>query len=131
MPAAEVTAVCSAIPTSKKRSGQRSLEGQQAGGPGHGGRDGHHVLALLADFEHGLVEGLRVALDGPGRFGRAGRRVKSTGVVQAFFFVVFRRPVAPPLLGHGRARRSARRTLAAWRSACSMPAMSWPSMGPT
>ncbi len=34
MPAAEVTAVCSAIPTSKKRSGQRAWNGSSPVGPG-------------------------------------------------------------------------------------------------
>ena len=99
MPAAEVTAFCSAIPTSKNRSGQRACEGQQPGRPGHGRGDGHHVGVGLADLEHGLVERLGVALGGPGRFGRPDGRVEDRGVVQALLVVVLGRAVAPALLG--------------------------------
>ena len=95
-----MTAACSAIPTSKNAVGPALAERQQARRPGHGGRNGDHVVTLFCYFDHGFAEGQRVALDGPGRFGRAGGRVKSTSVVQAFFFVVFGRPVARALFGY-------------------------------
>ncbi len=99
MPAAEVTAACSAIPTSKKRSGQRCPKGNKTGRPRHGGRNCHDVVPPLRYFEHRIAESERVTLDGLGRFGRPGRRVKGAGVVQALFLVFFRWPVATPFLG--------------------------------
>jgi hypothetical protein len=41
IPAATVTACCSAMPTSKNRSGKRASKGTTRW-PGHGGRHRHH-----------------------------------------------------------------------------------------
>jgi hypothetical protein len=128
MPAAAVTACCSAMPTSKYRSGKRCLEREQPGGPRHRRGDGDQPLVVLGCLHDGLGEGLRV----PGGHGlrRAQLRVEHRGVVQVLLVVVLGGRVALALLGedvhddgslelHGVAQRA------------SMASMSWPSMGPT
>src|SRR6202043_1848800 len=92
MPAAEVTAVCSAIPTSKNRSGHRPANGNKPVGPGmaapppttagQGRRHGHHRRVALPDVEHGLVERLRMPLGSRPPLGRPDRGVEDRGVVQ-------------------------------------------------
>ena len=70
-----------------------------------------------------------VAPGRPGRLGRADGGVEDRGVVQALLVVVLGRGVAATLLGqhvdHDRAVM-----VGDLARACSMRAMSWPSMGP-
>jgi hypothetical protein len=78
--------------------GPALTEGQESGRSGHGGRDGHDVGPALPGGEHGLVEGLRVALGVAPPLGRARRRIETGRVVQAFLIIGFGRAVPPPLL---------------------------------
>ena len=55
MPAAAVTACCSAMPTSMHRSGNRSRK-EETGGVGHGGGDRHELGVLVAELHEGLGE---------------------------------------------------------------------------
>ena len=109
--------------------GELGLEGEEPGGSGHRRGDGHDLGPLPGRVEHGAGEGVGVR----GRRDR-GRRGHRGGlhleVVQALDVVLFGRGVAPALLGDARGPRWARPTRWRGASACSMPAMSWPSIGP-
>ena len=63
-PAADVIACCSAMPTSKKRSGNRCAERRQPGRTRHGGGDRHDVAALGAVVDQRLG---RKPTSSPGR----------------------------------------------------------------
>ena len=119
MPAAAVTACCSAMPTSMQPAGEALAEGQQAGGVGHGRGDGDQLGVLLALLDQRLGE----------RRGVGAGLGLATHVVQPLDRVVLRRRVPAALLGQhvhdDRAvvlRGVAERPLE--------PATSWPSNGP-
>ena len=118
MPAAAVTACCSAMPTSKKRSGKRSSNGSRPVESGHGRGDGDELGSCLGLLDDRLGEGLRVA--GRHRLRRPDCRVEHRRVVEVLLVVVLGRRVAPALLGEhvddDRARRTRRRCAAPSRA---------------
>ena len=96
MPAAPVTACCSAMPTSKKRSGKRSWNGMSPVGPGIAA-----VIATSSRVGFGLLddrlgEGLGVA--GGHRLRRADGGVEHRRVVEVLLVVVLGGRVAAALL---------------------------------
>ena len=97
MPAAPVTACCSAMPTSKKRSGKRAWNGSRPVGPGHRRGDRDDAVVGLGLLDDRLGERLRVA--GGHRLGRTDQRVEDRGVVEVLLVVVLGRRVAAALLG--------------------------------
>ena len=133
--------------------GEPGLEGEEPGGAGHGGGDGHDPRIGLGMPEQRTGEGVgerghrQVGAPAAGRAGPAGRRTAarvgrlSVGdglddqwradleVVEALDVVLFGGGVAPALLGED-VDHDGTGPLRALARACSMPAMSWPSMGP-
>ena len=97
MPAAAVTACCSAMPTSKKRSGKCCWNGIKPGRAGHRGGDRDDARVELGGLDHGLGERLGVA--GGHGLGRSVLGVEHRRVVEVLLVVVLGGRVAASLLG--------------------------------
>ena len=87
-PAAEVTACCSAMPTSKQRSGKGLGEPVQPGGIEHRGGDRDHPLVDAAEAEQFLGEHVGPGLSAHRAQRGAGRRVDLADRVEAILLVV-------------------------------------------
>ena len=98
MPAAAVTACCSAMPTSRKRSGNSAWKGSSPVGPGMAAVMATTSGRLPGGVEHGAGEGVGVGRrrDRRRRGDRGGLDLE---VVQALDVVLLGRGVAPALLG--------------------------------
>ena len=129
-PAADVTACCSAMPTSYSAVRERAGELLEAGRPQHRGGDRHDVGSLAADSDELIGEhrGPRRTAGGQRQAGLRvdARRRRGTGRPLSA------RPARSPgpsavitctITGAAEAR--------ARRSACSTASTSWPSTGPT
>ena len=127
MPAAAVTACCSAMPTSTKRSGKRSWNGSRPVEPGMAAvmatTSGRSSASLMSASVNACVyDGLPLARS------RAGGGVEHAAVVQALLVVVLGGRVAPALLGeHVHDDRPV--VLGRVAQRLLEPAMSWPSNG--
>ena len=97
MPAAPVTACCSAMPTSKKRSGKRSWNGMRPVGPGMAAvmatRSGRCSASLSTASANACVYPVGTHVGGPVA------RIEDRRVVEVLLVVVLGRRVAPALLG--------------------------------